>query len=69
MPSNYKYYRTIAQREHTSAIGSLIYTMHCTRPNIAFTVCKLSRYISNLSTKHWKAIARVHAYLKKTINY
>jgi hypothetical protein len=34
--------RSIAQIKYTSAIDSLIYVMHCTRPNIAFTVCKLS---------------------------
>ncbi|KAG8649329.1 hypothetical protein MANES_08G089011v8 [Manihot esculenta] len=39
--------RTIAQLEYASAIGSLMYAMHCTRPNITFAVCKLSRYTSN----------------------
>ena len=33
---------------------------------IAFTVNRLSRYTSNRSAEHWKAIARVFSYLKKT---
>ncbi|GJR87319.1 zinc finger, CCHC-type containing protein [Tanacetum coccineum] len=36
------------------------------RPDIAYVVCKLSRYTSNLSQDHWKAIGRVLAYLKRT---
>ena len=60
--------RSVSQIEYASAIGSLMYDMHCTRPNIAFTVCKLSRFTSNPSVEHWKAIARVLGYLKKTMN-
>uniref|UniRef100_A0A2N9HML0 Integrase catalytic domain-containing protein n=1 Tax=Fagus sylvatica TaxID=28930 RepID=A0A2N9HML0_FAGSY len=58
--------RVIAQLEFASAIGSMMYAMHCTRPDIAFAVNRLSRYTSNPSAEHWKAIARVLGYLKKT---
>uniref|UniRef100_A0A2N9I1Q4 Uncharacterized protein n=1 Tax=Fagus sylvatica TaxID=28930 RepID=A0A2N9I1Q4_FAGSY len=68
--SNYKLVentgRAIAQLEFASAIGSMMYAMHCTRPDIAFAVNRLSRYTSNPSTEHWKTIARVLGYLKKT---
>uniref|UniRef100_A0A2N9HK96 CCHC-type domain-containing protein n=1 Tax=Fagus sylvatica TaxID=28930 RepID=A0A2N9HK96_FAGSY len=68
--SNYKLVentgRAIAQLEYASAIGSMMYAMHCTRPNVAFAVNRLSRYTSNPSAEHWKAIARVLGYLKKT---
>ena len=43
-----------------------MYAMHCTRPDIAFVVYKLSRYTHNPSTEHWKAIARIFGYLKRT---
>ncbi|GLT95567.1 hypothetical protein SLE2022_132430 [Rubroshorea leprosula] len=56
----------VAQLEYASAIGSLMYAMHCTRPDIAFAVCKLSRYTSKPSHEHWKAIRRILGYLKKT---
>nr|GEZ13496.1 retrotransposon ribonuclease H [Tanacetum cinerariifolium] len=36
------------------------------RPDIAYAVCKLSRYTSNPSQDHWKAIGRVFGYLKRT---
>jgi hypothetical protein len=68
--SNYKLVentgRAIAQLKYASAIGSMMYAMHYTRPNVAFTVNRLSRYTSSPSAEHWKAIARVLGYLKKT---
>ena len=36
--------KAVAQLENASAIGSLMYVIHFTRPNIAFVICKLSRY-------------------------
>ena len=60
--------RGIAQLEYASAIGNMMYAMYCTRPNISFVVGKLSRFTSNPSVDHWKAIGRVLGYLKKTIN-
>ena len=60
--------RSVAQIEYASAIRSLMYAMNCTRQDIAFTVYKLSTFISNPSVEHWKAIARVLGYLKKTMN-
>ena len=58
--------RSVGQLDYASAIGSLMYVMHCTRPDIAFAVCKLSRYTIKPSIEHWKAIARVFDYLKRT---
>ena len=60
--------REVAQIEYASVIGSLMYAMHCTRPDIAYAVCKLSRFTSSPSVEHWKAIARVLGYLKRTKN-
>nr|GEX11461.1 hypothetical protein [Tanacetum cinerariifolium] len=40
------YGRAVAQLEYASVIGSLMYAMHCTRPDIAFVVRKLSQYTS-----------------------
>jgi len=47
-------------------LESLMYAMHCTRPDIAFAMCKLSRFTSKPSTMHWKAIVRVLGYLERT---
>ncbi len=58
------FYRIISQIEYASIIGILMYAMHYTRSNIAFALCKLSRYTSNPSMEYWKEISRVFEYLK-----
>ncbi|KAL5779076.1 hypothetical protein ACOSQ2_009813 [Xanthoceras sorbifolium] len=49
---------SISQLEYSRVIGSLMYLMSCTRPDIAYAVSKLSRYTSNPGADHWKAIVR-----------
>ena len=60
--------RAIAQLKYASAIGSMMYAMHCTRPDISFSMGKISRFTSNPNVDHWKAIGRILGYLKKTIS-
>ncbi|GJZ76442.1 zinc finger, CCHC-type containing protein [Tanacetum coccineum] len=65
MPNNGQ---VVSQLEYSRVIGCLMYAMTCTRPDIMFTVGKLSRYTSKPGTQHWKAIQRVLKYLKKTMD-
>ena len=53
-------------RSYQSTIGSLMYIMLGTRPDLAFAVQKLSSFSSNPSVDHCRAIARVFGYLSKT---
>lgn len=50
---------TISQLEYSGVIGSLMYVMTCSRPNITFVAAKLSWYTSNLGHVHCEAIRRV----------
>ena len=54
---------------YASAVGSLMYTQVCTRPDIAFVVGVLGRYLSNPGIQHWKATKCVMRYLKRTKGY
>ena len=54
---------------YANAVGSLMYAMVCTRPNIAHAVRVLSRYISKLGKEHWTAIKRVLRYFCGTTYY
>jgi hypothetical protein len=54
---------------YASAVGSLMYAMVCTRPNIAHAVGVLSRYMSKLGKEHWTTIKRVFRYLHGTSSY
>ena len=54
---------------YASAVGSLMYAQVCTRPDIAFIVGILGRYMSNPGVDHWKAAKRVMRYLKRTKDF
>ncbi|MCO5593545.1 hypothetical protein L7F22_047559 [Adiantum nelumboides] len=53
---------------YASAVSSLMYAMIATRPNIAFAVGVVSRYMSNPGKKHWEAVKGILRYLKVTKN-
>ena len=46
-----------------------MYLMNATRPYIAYSVSRLSRYTSNPGKYHWEALVIVLRYLKYTITY
>jgi hypothetical protein len=50
-------------------IGSLMYLASAIRPDISFTVSKLSRFASNLRDDHWRALEQVMHYLVGTMDY
>ena len=54
---------------YASAVGSLMYAMMCTRPDICYVVGLVSRYQSNPGQAHWKAIKRILRYLKGIADY
>lgn len=51
---------------YASAVGSLMYAMIATHPDIAFAVGVVSRYMSNPGKKHWEAVKGILRYLKET---
>ncbi|GKD12999.1 hypothetical protein Tco_1197406 [Tanacetum coccineum] len=46
--------------------GSLMYLMVCTRPDIAYAVSIVSRYLANPGKNHWEAVKWILKYLKGT---
>jgi hypothetical protein len=53
-------------KPYRSLIGCLLYITTCTRPDIAFVVTQLSRFLENPGQQHWNAAVRVLRYLKST---
>jgi len=51
---------------YASVVGSLMYAQVCTRPDIAFAVNALGRYLSDPGLDHWKAVKKVFRYLQGT---
>ena len=58
-PKSEKENREMARVPYASAVGSLMYAMLCTRPDICFAVGMVSRYQSNLGPVHWQAVKRI----------
>lgn len=54
---------------YASAIGSLMYTKLCTRPDICYAVSVVSRYQSNTGMAHWTTVKHVLKYLRRTRDY
>ena len=54
---------------YAKAVGSLMYALLCTRPDICFVVGMVSRYQSNPGPEHWIAIKHIIKYMKRTKNY
>ncbi|KAL0551779.1 hypothetical protein IC582_010868 [Cucumis melo] len=58
---------SVSQPEYAKIIGSLMYLINYTRPDIAYAVSRLSRYTHNPDRYHWDALRHLLRYLK--INY
>ena len=53
---------------YASAVGSLMYAMVCTRPDITHAVGVVSRFMSNPGKQHWEAVKWILRYLRGTSN-
>ena len=51
---------------YSSAVGSLMYAMVCTRPDIAHAVGVVRRYMNDLGKEHWMEVKLILRYLRGT---
>jgi hypothetical protein len=51
---------------YSSAVGSIMYAMVCTRPDISQAVNVVSRYMANPGKVHWQAVKWTLRYLQGT---
>jgi hypothetical protein len=54
--------------KYQQEISSLMYLMTKTRPDLAYPIGLLARYMANLSLEHFKALERLWKYLGQTSN-
>ena len=59
----------MAKVPYASAVGSLMYAMVATRPDIAYAVGIVSRFMSNPGKKHWDAVKTILRYLSGTSDH
>ncbi|GKD04760.1 retrotransposon protein, putative, ty1-copia subclass [Tanacetum coccineum] len=53
---------------YANAVGSLMYLMMCTRPDIVYAVSVVSRYLANPGKNHWEAVKWIFKYLRGIAN-
>ena len=51
---------------YASAIGSIMYAMLCTRPDVCHAVSLTSRYQSDPGVEHWTAVNNILKYVNGT---
>ncbi|KAH9766026.1 Integrase catalytic domain-containing protein [Citrus sinensis] len=65
-PSNEAERKKMSRVPYASAVGSLMFAMICTRPDIAQAVGAVSRYMANPGGEHWIAVKRILRYIRGT---
>ena len=50
----------------SAIVGSIMYTMICTRPDVSYALSMMSRFQSNPGEPHWTAVKNILKYLKRT---
>jgi hypothetical protein len=53
---------------YSSAVGSLMYAMVCSRPDLAHAMSVVNRYMANPGKEHWNAVQWIFRYLRGTSN-
>jgi len=53
---------------YSSAVGSLMHFMVCTRPDLSYAVSVVSRYMHNLGKDHWAAVKWIIHYVKGSLD-
>ena len=54
---------------YASAVGSNMYSMVCTRPDLSFTSSLINRFKANLGRGHWNAVKWALRYIKGTTSF
>ena len=62
-PSTSAEYAAMQHIPYREAVGSLMYAVLGTRPDISYAISTVSRFCSNPGTPHWEAVQRIYRYL------
>ncbi|KAL5555231.1 hypothetical protein UlMin_037467 [Ulmus minor] len=63
-PKNEMEMKSVESIPYASAVGSLMYAMVCTRPDLAYSASLVSRFMSNPGGGHWEAVKWILRYVK-----
>lgn len=52
---------------YANVVGSIMYSMICTRPDLAYSLSMVSRFMSNPGMPHWQALKWIMRYLRSSM--
>lgn len=61
--------KTCKRVPYWEAVGSLLFAARISRPNIEFSVNKVSQFLTNFKDILWQAVKRIFRYLVGTVDY
>ncbi|KAL4302699.1 hypothetical protein GQ457_10G012220 [Hibiscus cannabinus] len=65
-PSTPQERERMSQIPYASAIGSIMYAMICTRPDLSYALSMTSRYQANPGEGQWTTVKSILKYLRRT---
>jgi Reverse transcriptase (RNA-dependent DNA polymerase) len=65
-PSTNAELETMKKISYASVIGSIMYAMICTRPDVSYTLSVTSRHPANPGIAHWTVVKTILKYLRRT---
>ena len=65
-PSSDEERKRMSKVPYASAIGSIMYAMICTRPDVSYALIVASTYQNNLGESHWTLVKTILKYLRGT---
>ncbi|KAF0752211.1 hypothetical protein AaE_006121, partial [Aphanomyces astaci] len=68
-PQNDAERQSMVDKPYRSVVGSIMYLMIRTRPNLAYVVQQLSQFLANPGPADWPAAKRALRYIRGTIDY
>ena len=55
-PSTDEDFEYMSRVPYSSVVGSLMYAMVCSRPDLSFAMSLVSRFMANPGKEHWKVV-------------
>ena len=68
MPKEERDRREMNQIPYANIVGSIMYLIICTRPDVAHAISVVSRYMSDPGKEHWLALKWIIKYLKGSVS-
>ena len=68
MPKTEEDKREMSRIPYANIVGSVMYLMICSRPDVAHAISVASRYMSDPGREHWTALKWILKYLKGSMN-